>query len=173
MKHEYTSNKTIAMVLLLIFLVTSLLFLLYDRLVERHQRLVQWEAEKSGAIVSSLFPAAFRDRLKANQATTQGNTKAQIADKGSKNSQVRSTTRSARLSHFSNCLEVNTAKSTGEIFFIQVSSRTADLLRDAGRGHWMLPRADLVEAKGKGHMHQFGCNVNRARFTVGSLPTLS
>jgi hypothetical protein len=96
MKHEYTSNKPIifTMVVLLIFLVTSLLFLLYDRLVERRQRLVQREAEKSGAIISSLFPAAYRDRLMANQATTQGTTKAQLADKGSKNSQARSTTRS-------------------------------------------------------------------------------
>jgi hypothetical protein len=51
----------------LIFLLTSMLFVLYDYLVERRQRLVLREAEKSGAIVSSLFPAAYRDRLMKDQ----------------------------------------------------------------------------------------------------------
>jgi class 3 adenylate cyclase len=63
-------------------------------------------------------------------------------------------------------------ESAGEFFFIQVSSRTADLLSDAGTGHWMLPRADLVEAKGKCHMQKFWLQCIRARFTVGSLPTI-
>lgn len=63
---------------ILIFLFTSLVFILYDRLVEHRQRLVLREAEKSGAIVSSLFPTAYKERLmqveeeKLNKAKKMG-----------------------------------------------------------------------------------------------------
>jgi hypothetical protein len=40
----------------LIFVFTSLVFLLYDRLVERRQQKVMSTAMQSSAIVSSLFP---------------------------------------------------------------------------------------------------------------------
>lgn len=33
---------------------------------------------------------------------------------------------------------------------IQASQTTANLLIDAGKGHWVIPREDMVEAKGKG-----------------------
>jgi hypothetical protein len=42
---------------------TSLVFLLYDRLVERRQKKVMSTAVQSSAIVSSLFPSQVRDRL--------------------------------------------------------------------------------------------------------------
>jgi class 3 adenylate cyclase len=71
---------------------------------------------------------------------------------------------------------VNTAsrmESTGEKNRIQVSSTTAELLREAGKGHWLLPRDDLVEAKGKGPMQTFWLQcVRRGRSTVSSLPTI-
>jgi len=57
---------------ILIFLLTSALFIMYDRLVERRQRMILEEAEKSGAIVSSLFPKAFRDRLMEAQEVEHG-----------------------------------------------------------------------------------------------------
>jgi hypothetical protein len=41
---------------------TSLVFLLYDRLVERRQKVMS-TAVQSSAIVSSLFPSQVRDRL--------------------------------------------------------------------------------------------------------------
>ncbi|CAB9517391.1 Receptor-type guanylate cyclase gcy [Seminavis robusta] len=47
----------------LIFVCTALLFIMYDRLVERRQRLVMANAEQTNAIVSSLFPKQVRDRL--------------------------------------------------------------------------------------------------------------
>jgi class 3 adenylate cyclase len=47
----------------LIFVFTSLVFLLYDRLVERRQKVVMSTAVQSSAIVSSLFPSQVRDRL--------------------------------------------------------------------------------------------------------------
>ena len=41
-------------------------------------------------------------------------------------------------------------ESTGEPDRIQISSSTADVLKRNGKGHWLLPRQDLVEVKGKG-----------------------
>jgi class 3 adenylate cyclase len=57
-------------------------------------------------------------------------------------------------------------ESTGEKNRIQVSSTTAELIREAGKGHWLLPREDLVEAKGKGQMQTFWLNFDRGRSTV-------
>ena len=48
---------------LLVFIFTILMFLVYDRLVERRQKLVLNRAVQSTAIVSSLFPKAYADRL--------------------------------------------------------------------------------------------------------------
>jgi hypothetical protein len=48
-----------------IFLLTSIVFVLYDCLVQRRQKKVMTSAQESNAIVSSLFPAQVRDRLMA------------------------------------------------------------------------------------------------------------
>eukprot|EP00978_Attheya_sp_CCMP212_P020740 scaffold59750_cov62-Attheya_sp.AAC.1 len=53
---------------------------------------------------------------------------------------------------------VNTAsrmESTSKTNMIQVSQRTADLLIAAGKGHSIIPRDDLIEAKGKGTMQTY------------------
>ena len=53
---------------------------------------------------------------------------------------------------------MNTAarmESTGERGRIQVSEETADLLVAAGKKHWLLQRADIVYAKGKGALKTF------------------
>jgi hypothetical protein len=74
----YVTNQPIvaSMVVLTIFFTTALLFVLYDRVLARRQRHVQKEAEASGAIVLSLFPAAYHDRLmssaKARNRTING-----------------------------------------------------------------------------------------------------
>ena len=47
----------------LVFLVTVISFIVYDFLVERRQKKLLDSAERSGKIVSSLFPAMVRDRL--------------------------------------------------------------------------------------------------------------
>ena len=47
----------------MVFFFTIILFLFYDRLVERRQRLILAKATQSTAIVSSLFPKQIRDRL--------------------------------------------------------------------------------------------------------------
>jgi hypothetical protein len=65
MEADYTSSNPIIFtcVAVLIFLVTTGAFLLYDYMVERRQRLVMRTAIRSTAIVSSLFPSNVRDQL--------------------------------------------------------------------------------------------------------------
>jgi hypothetical protein len=46
---------------------------------------------------------------------------------------------------------------------IQISQDTADLLILAGKGHWITPREDAVNAKGKGVLQTFWLNVHAAR----------
>lgn len=67
-----TSNPIIfTTVAALIFLFTSLLFLLYDWFVNRRQRLIKQRALASGAIVSSLFPQQVRDQLYKENETKE------------------------------------------------------------------------------------------------------
>jgi hypothetical protein len=46
---------------------------------------------------------------------------------------------------------------------IQVSQSTADLLIADGKRHWLTPREDLVDAKGKGLLQTFWCEPQSAR----------
>lgn len=41
-------------------------------------------------------------------------------------------------------------ESNGRPTLIQCSSQTADILKEANRGHWIIPRKEMVHAKGKG-----------------------
>ena len=50
-------------VIALIFVFTSMVFLAYDYLVERRQQIIAKTAARSDAIVQSLYPARFRDRV--------------------------------------------------------------------------------------------------------------
>jgi hypothetical protein len=55
---------------------------------------------------------------------------------------------------------VNTAarmESNSERNRIQVSQSTADLLIADGKRHWLTPRKDLVNAKGKGMLQTYWC----------------
>jgi class 3 adenylate cyclase len=291
-----------SIVILAIFIVTAFMFVLYDRLLERRQRLAQKEAEASGAIVSSLFPAAYRERLMMAQERTSANTAnpkalmknllagnrgenvsdsndqpiadlykdctvffADIAgftswsstrepvqvfcllqaifasmDKaanqfkvfkvetigdcymavtGLPNPQQNHAQLMARfatecLVQMKNTVErlkdtlgddtaeltlriglhsgpvtagilrgeksrfqlfgdtVNTAsrmESTGEKSRIQVSSKTADILSEAGKGHWLRAREDLVEAKGKGKLQTYWLFSDSSQSTAKSM----
>jgi hypothetical protein len=55
-----------------VFLVTAGVFYFYDVMVERRQKVVLDTAERSTAIVSSIFPKKVRDKL-LSQAPVQGN----------------------------------------------------------------------------------------------------
>eukprot|EP00538_Stauroneis_constricta_P004206 CAMPEP_0119548300 /NCGR_PEP_ID=MMETSP1352-20130426/2241_1 /TAXON_ID=265584 /ORGANISM="Stauroneis constricta, Strain CCMP1120" /LENGTH=852 /DNA_ID=CAMNT_0007593523 /DNA_START=60 /DNA_END=2618 /DNA_ORIENTATION=+ len=65
MKDEYITSEPIiyTVAIIVVFLFTSSVFILYDCLVERRQRIVMDRAMKSGAVVSSLFPETVQDRL--------------------------------------------------------------------------------------------------------------
>ncbi|KAG7352534.1 family 3 adenylate cyclase [Nitzschia inconspicua] len=64
---------------------------------------------------------------------------------------------------------VNTAsriESTGQRNRIQVSQQTADLLVEAGKENWVVPRKDLVEAKGKGTIQTYWVLTKRRPSTT-------
>ena len=68
---------------------------------------------------------------------------------------------------------VNTAsrmESTGEKNRVQVSEFTADLLVQAGKAHWLIPREDLVEAKGKGMVKTFWLVNELVKHTTSIIP---
>ena len=65
MQDNHTTNNPIifTIVAVSIFLFTSLVFMVYDKLVEVRQKVVMKTAVRSTAIVSSLYPSNVRDRL--------------------------------------------------------------------------------------------------------------
>jgi cell division protein FtsL len=65
LEDDYVTNKPIiyTIVVVSVFLFSSLVFLAYDCLVERRQTIVMDKAVKSSAVVASLFPENVRDRL--------------------------------------------------------------------------------------------------------------
>ena len=65
----YNTNMPllITFAVVIIFVFTAIMFLVYDRLVERRQQIVLKTAVKSSQIVSSLFPQQIRDRLFAEE----------------------------------------------------------------------------------------------------------
>eukprot|EP00986_Skeletonema_menzelii_P002806 scaffold813_cov148-Skeletonema_menzelii.AAC.14 len=72
-ENEYVTNRAAIYTagVVLIFLCTSALFLLYDYLVEDRQQKTALFARQSANIVDSMFPAGFRERLyKSHQNNT-------------------------------------------------------------------------------------------------------
>ncbi|CAB9517810.1 Receptor-type guanylate cyclase gcy [Seminavis robusta] len=64
-ENEYTSKQPLifCLVVATVFICTVLVFILFDCLVERRQRIVLNRALQSGALVSSLFPEQVQNRL--------------------------------------------------------------------------------------------------------------
>lgn len=63
---------------------------------------------------------------------------------------------------------VNTAsrmESTGRKGKIQISQETAVLLKNAGKSHWLKPRDELVNAKGKGELKTYWLDPTKKRRT--------
>ncbi|CAB9501729.1 Receptor-type guanylate cyclase gcy [Seminavis robusta] len=68
--HFLTSMPLIfTLVVVAVFVVTSLIFVLYDVMVEKRQTAVMKKAVQSTEVVNSLYPAAVRDRLFDASAT--------------------------------------------------------------------------------------------------------
>jgi 3'5'-cyclic nucleotide phosphodiesterase len=63
----------------------------------------------------------------------------------------------------------NSSFSTGIKQKIQISSSTAALLVDAGKSHWIVPREDEVNAKGKGVLHTYWLNIQSSATTSKAL----
>ena len=85
----YVTNKPAiyTVTIVLVFLFTSVVFIVYDWLVQRRQRIVMDTAVASSAIVSSLFPKTVRDRLyDANTATTRAKNQEKEAGKETRRS---------------------------------------------------------------------------------------
>jgi 3'5'-cyclic nucleotide phosphodiesterase len=59
-------------------------------------------------------------------------------------------------------------ESNGERNRIQVSQKTADLIVQGGKGHWLIARSDKVHAKGKGALQTYWCNPIPAERTSSS-----
>jgi class 3 adenylate cyclase len=65
LRDTFTSSNPViyATSIALIFVFTAIVFLAYDYLVERRQRVIAKTAARSNAIVHALYPARFRDRV--------------------------------------------------------------------------------------------------------------
>ena len=86
-KANYISDdpKVYAITVAMIFCFTSMLFVLYDCFVQRRQDLTMQSAERSSAVVNSLFPAVVRERL---LETGDGNTSEHKKSTKTKGSEV-------------------------------------------------------------------------------------
>jgi hypothetical protein len=86
LEDDFVTNNAIiyTVCVVLIFAFTGAVFLIYDCIVERRQKLVMKRAVQSRAIVSSLFPAAVRDRLFKNDDSTGSKNKGDGNAKGFK-----------------------------------------------------------------------------------------
>eukprot|EP00980_Cylindrotheca_fusiformis_P009472 scaffold2070_cov105-Cylindrotheca_fusiformis.AAC.3 len=81
---SFQTDKSIiyTVVVVVIFVFTSLVFLLYDFSVGRRQRTVMDRIAKQDRIVSDVFPTAIRDRLYENQAKNMRNENGAEEDDG-------------------------------------------------------------------------------------------
>ncbi|KAL7569354.1 hypothetical protein ACA910_010443 [Epithemia clementina (nom. ined.)] len=86
-QHESTDPIIFTIVTVSIFIFTTLFFLVYDCVSERRQKKVLQVAVQSTAVVSSLFPQVFRDRIFRSQ-------------EGKANHKERMSTARLRLQHF-------------------------------------------------------------------------
>ena len=71
---------------------------------------------------------------------------------------------------------INTAsrmESNGRPGMIQVSGETAELLRRAGKRHWLTEREDKVVAKGKGEMQTYWVATASPSTHVESVPSVT
>ena len=69
MEQQYRTNNPIvfASVAVMIFVFTSILFIIYGSKVERQQQVIVSTAARSNAVLSSLFPSSVRDKLLQQQ----------------------------------------------------------------------------------------------------------
>lgn len=119
---EYVTNKaaiyTAAVVL--IFVCTAGLFLLYDYLVENRQQKTARLARQTSTIVDSMFPAAFRDRL-YKSAASPGSTSMRRSSMGSE-ANTSSNAQGRRNSDNTHRASNTTGVKTGKRFSVNTST---------------------------------------------------
>ena len=82
-EHRKSTSVILVVTVLIVFLFTIAMFIVYDRLVEDRQSLVLRKALQSTAIVSSLFPQNVRDRLiRATDAEATAATSMRTSSRG-------------------------------------------------------------------------------------------
>ena len=74
-KYMTSTPVIVAVSMFAVFAATAIVFLLYDRFVEKRQKIVLETAEKSSEVVHKLFPENVRDRLYNNENNSQDNGK--------------------------------------------------------------------------------------------------
>jgi class 3 adenylate cyclase len=119
---QYVTNKaaiyTAAVVL--IFVCTAGLFLLYDYLVENRQQKTARLARQTSTIVDSMFPAAFRDRL-YKSAASPGSTSMRRSSMGSE-ANTSSNAQGRRNSDNTHRASNTTGVKTGKRFSVNTST---------------------------------------------------
>jgi len=70
--HTSSTPAIVTSAVALVFVFTVLMFLVYDRLVERRQRIVLSKAMTTSALVSSLFPSKVANQLLADEEKAAG-----------------------------------------------------------------------------------------------------
>ena len=84
-------------VVVIAFVFTALMFILYDYLVERRQHIVMDKAIKSTAVVSSLFPDVVRDGILNSHDQGGSSGIGGVEDRKKKNKQTNKPTSSTTL----------------------------------------------------------------------------
>jgi class 3 adenylate cyclase len=130
MEDKFMTNEPIyyAMVVAAIFIFTTVVFLLYNCLVERRQKLVLDKAVKSTAVVQSLFPANVRKRLyeeteKALEDTKRISSQRTPGDKWTNNA--------ATIGNLTNFLSTGDLTEASDASSTRKGSPIADLFPDA------------------------------------------
>ena len=87
LEKSYLSNQPIiyTLAVVLVYFLATVVFLIYDCVVERRQRVILQVALESRAIVSSLFPAVVRDRLFEQRRKVTGKVRNMIQNMGGSN----------------------------------------------------------------------------------------
>ncbi|KAL7556385.1 hypothetical protein ACA910_014127 [Epithemia clementina (nom. ined.)] len=80
----------------------------------------------------------------------------------------------SRFQLFGNTVNVaSRMESSGEPNRIQVSKATAELLEASGKAHWLIPRSEEVNIKGKGYVQTFFLSVKGAKSVGSQSPSTS
>ena len=116
LEEEYTSAEPwiYAAGIMALMLVAIFIFLAYDWYVERRQNKVQGVAEKSDAIITSLFPEKVRNQLMERQEQEAAELEQKLNPSGKAKNPLRPQLSSRRLGNFSSSVPLETLNEDGD-----------------------------------------------------------